>query len=80
MKFFICYCTGYDILKIVQQFIRIYSALIFIYTTGPLRKALILFRLKRPFTSLKNLRDDSSVIDLIAGAKVIRSVWRATQV
>ena len=33
---------GIDILKIVQQFIRIYSVLIFINTPGPLRKALIL--------------------------------------
>ena len=33
---------GIDILKIVQQFIQIYSVLISIYMTGPLRKALIL--------------------------------------
>ena len=46
--------------------------------TGRLYKALIFFRLKGTFASLKNgtgyinkLHDDLSVIDLIAGAKVI---------
>ena len=43
---------GIDILKIVQQFIRIYSVLIFIYMTGLCARRLY-FQVKKPFTSLK---------------------------
>ena len=89
VRFLFANALGIDILKIVQQFIRIYSVLIFIYMTGddrPLRKALILSGLKT-FHFFKNdtgfinkLCDNLSVIDLIAGAKVIRFAGRATQV
>jgi len=52
LSFLFANALGIDILKIVQQFIRIYSVLIFIYMTGLCARRLY-FQVKKPFTSLK---------------------------
>ena len=78
---------GIDILKTVQQFIRIYSVSIFIYAWRALCARRLYFQVKKTFHFFKNdtsfinkLRGDLSVIDLIAGAKVIEFVGWAAQV
>ena len=79
LSFLFANALGIDILEIVQQFIRIYSVLIFIYMTGLCARRLY-FQVKNDTGFINKLCDNLFVIDLIVGAKVIRFAGRAAEV